>query len=129
MFSGPAATDQISTAALNNLPCTVALNFSGFQEISTLFPQFPPLSPNPTKIAKFPSGFQITPKFPKATTKKPMLSFTSTMFRGLHEDLRKTLKDLPISTPSVLRNGLLEAHRNQSDYYYKFDQKEYIFIV
>ncbi|KAJ7605042.1 hypothetical protein DFH06DRAFT_1068052, partial [Mycena polygramma] len=32
------------------------------------------------------------------------------------------LRELPINTPSVLRNGLVEAHRKLSDYYYKFDQ-------
>ncbi|KAJ6559621.1 hypothetical protein B0H19DRAFT_944872, partial [Mycena capillaripes] len=60
-----------------------------------------------------------------STTKKPMLSFTTTIFRGLQDDLRTTIKNLPIGTPSVLRNGLLEAHRKLSDYYYKFDQSPY----
>ncbi|KAJ7024969.1 hypothetical protein C8F04DRAFT_1400851 [Mycena alexandri] len=57
-----------------------------------------------------------------SATKKPMLSFTAAIFRGLQEDLRTT-----IGTPSVLRNGngLLEAHRKLSDYYYKFDQPPY----
>lgn len=60
-----------------------------------------------------------------STTKKPMLSYTATIFRGLQEDLRAAVKDLPIGTPSVLRNGLIEAHRKLSDYYYKFDQSPY----
>ncbi|KAF7344711.1 TY3B-TY3B protein [Mycena venus] len=41
------------------------------------------------------------------------------------EDLRTSLKQLPFSTPSVLRNGLIEAHRKLSDYYYKMDQSPY----
>ncbi|KAJ6593260.1 hypothetical protein B0H19DRAFT_15906 [Mycena capillaripes] len=40
-------------------------------------------------------------------------------------DLRTSIKDLPISTPSVLRNGLFDAHRKLSDYYYKMDQSPY----
>ncbi|KAJ6632354.1 hypothetical protein B0H10DRAFT_13032 [Mycena sp. CBHHK59/15] len=44
-----------------------------------------------------------------STTKRQMLSYTHAIFRGLQEDLRKSLKELPFSTPSVLRNGLLEA--------------------
>jgi hypothetical protein len=60
-----------------------------------------------------------------STTKRPTLSFTHAIFRGLQEDLRTSLKELPFSTPSVLRNGLLEAHRKLSDYYYKMDQSPY----
>lgn len=60
-----------------------------------------------------------------STTKRPMLSYTHTIFLGLQDDLRKTIRQLPTSTPSVLRNGLLDAHRKLSDYYYKFDQSPY----
>ncbi|KAJ7912853.1 hypothetical protein B0H13DRAFT_2326912 [Mycena leptocephala] len=61
-----------------------------------------------------------------SATKRPMLSFTHAVFRGLQEDLRTSLKQLPFSTPSVLRNGLIEAHRNLSNYYhYKMDQSPY----
>ncbi|KAJ7024974.1 hypothetical protein C8F04DRAFT_1269718 [Mycena alexandri] len=51
-----------------------------------------------------------------SAAKKPMLSFTAAIFRGLQEDLRTTIKDLPIG----LRIGLLEAHRKLSDYYFEF---------
>ena len=57
-----------------------------------------------------------------STTKRPVLSFTHTMFRGLQEDLRDSIRDLPLSTPSALRNGLIEAHQKLSDYYYKSDE-------
>ncbi|KAJ6472272.1 hypothetical protein DFH09DRAFT_893329, partial [Mycena vulgaris] len=60
-----------------------------------------------------------------STTKRPMLSYTHAIFRGLQEDLRTSLTQLLFSTPSVLRNGLLEAHRKLSDYYYKMDQSPY----
>ncbi|KAJ7166144.1 hypothetical protein C8R46DRAFT_843985, partial [Mycena filopes] len=60
-----------------------------------------------------------------STTKQPVLSHTHTIFRGLQEDLRMSLRELPLSTPSVLRNGLLEAHRKLSDYYYKSDDSPY----
>jgi hypothetical protein len=58
-------TTLMSDIGFSRLSRTVASNFSGFQGISTLFPQFSPLSPNPTKMAKFLSGLQIAPKFPK----------------------------------------------------------------
>ncbi|KAJ6529069.1 hypothetical protein DFH09DRAFT_99895 [Mycena vulgaris] len=60
-----------------------------------------------------------------STTKRPVLSFTHTIFRGLQDDLRTSIRGLPLSTPSVLRNGLLEAHRKLSDYYYKSDESPY----
>ncbi|KAJ7076713.1 hypothetical protein C8R44DRAFT_896511 [Mycena epipterygia] len=61
-----------------------------------------------------------------SNTKKPMLSFTTAIVRGLQDDIPTTIKALPIDTPSVLRNGVLEAHRKLSDYYYyNFDQSPY----
>ncbi|KAJ6550101.1 ribonuclease H-like domain-containing protein [Mycena capillaripes] len=60
-----------------------------------------------------------------STTKHPVLSFTHTIFRGLQEDLRTSIKNLPISMPSVLQNGLLNVHHKLSDYYYKMDQSPY----
>ncbi|KAJ6583753.1 hypothetical protein B0H10DRAFT_1688795, partial [Mycena sp. CBHHK59/15] len=58
-------------------------------------------------------------------TKRPVLSFTHTVFRGLQEDLRKSIHELPLSTPSALRNGLIEAHRKLSDYYHKSDDSPF----
>ncbi|KAJ6543524.1 hypothetical protein DFH09DRAFT_928427, partial [Mycena vulgaris] len=60
-----------------------------------------------------------------STTKRPMLSYTHTIFGGLQEDLRTSVMQLPISSRSVLRNGLIEAHRKLSDYYHKLDQSPY----
>lgn len=58
-------------------------------------------------------------------TKKPMLSSTHAIFRGLQEHLRNILRNLPSSVPSRLKRGLLEAHRKLSDYYYKSDESPY----
>jgi hypothetical protein len=60
-----------------------------------------------------------------STTKRPVLSFTHTVFRGLQEDLRKSIRELSLSTPSALRNGLIEAHRKLSDYYHKSDDSPF----
>ncbi|KAJ6615951.1 hypothetical protein B0H10DRAFT_1800514, partial [Mycena sp. CBHHK59/15] len=60
-----------------------------------------------------------------STTKRPVLSFTHTVFRGLQGDLRKSICELPLSTPSALRNGLIEAHRKHSDYYHKSDDSPF----
>lgn len=60
-----------------------------------------------------------------STTKCPVLSYTRTIFRGLQEDLRLAIHDLPLSTPSALRSGLIEAHRKLSDYYHKSDESPY----
>jgi hypothetical protein len=60
-----------------------------------------------------------------STTKRPVLSFTHTVFRGLQEDIRTSIRELPLATPSALRNGLIEAHTKLSDYYYKSDESPY----
>jgi hypothetical protein len=60
-----------------------------------------------------------------STTKRPVLSFTHAVFRGLQDDLRTSIRELPPATPSALRNGLIEAHRKLSDYYYKLDESPY----
>ncbi|KAJ6605744.1 hypothetical protein B0H10DRAFT_2229002 [Mycena sp. CBHHK59/15] len=43
-----------------------------------------------------------------STTKKPMLSFTATVFCGLQEDLHTTIKDLPIDVSWCRVLGSLE---------------------
>lgn len=56
-----------------------------------------------------------------SATKRPMLSHTHAIFFGLQEDLRTSIRELPTSTPSSLRNGLVRVHEKLSDYYYKTD--------
>lgn len=59
------------------------------------------------------------------TTKRPMLSSTHAIFRGLQDSLTDSLRSLPNNTPALLRQGLLNAHRKLSDYYGKFDESPY----
>lgn len=60
-----------------------------------------------------------------SATKKPMLSTTHAIFRGLQDNLRHILKELPNSVPPELKAGLTDAHRKLSDYYHKFDESPY----
>ena len=58
-------------------------------------------------------------------TKEPMLSTVHAIFRGLQDHVRQALADLPDSAPHQLRNGLIEAHKKLSDYYYRSDESPY----
>ncbi|KAJ6579279.1 hypothetical protein B0H10DRAFT_2343269 [Mycena sp. CBHHK59/15] len=49
-------------------------------------------------------------------TKRPMLSTTHAIFRGLQDHLRHILRNLPNAAPTRLKRGLFEAHRKLSDY-------------
>ncbi|KAJ7689839.1 hypothetical protein B0H17DRAFT_890972, partial [Mycena rosella] len=58
-------------------------------------------------------------------TKRPMLSSTHAIFRGLQDHLRQIIRNLPNYAPTRLKRGLLEAHRKLSDYYHKSDESPY----
>jgi hypothetical protein len=60
-----------------------------------------------------------------STTKRPMLSATHAIYRGLQDSLHTSLSTLPDNTPSMLRLGLTRAHRKLSDYYNKIDDSQY----
>ena len=60
-----------------------------------------------------------------SATKRPMLSSTHAIFRGLQDSLRESLHALPNNTPALLRQALLSAHRKLSDYYGKSDESPY----
>jgi hypothetical protein len=60
-----------------------------------------------------------------SSTKRPMLSSTHAIFRGLQESVRGFIKDLPKDASPSLRAALLNSHRKLSDYYYKFDESPY----
>jgi len=60
-----------------------------------------------------------------STTSKPMLSSTHSTFRGLQRTLKEKLKQLPQDAPPELVQGLTEAHRKLSDYYYKYDHSPF----
>ncbi|KAF9070582.1 hypothetical protein BDP27DRAFT_1382743 [Rhodocollybia butyracea] len=58
-------------------------------------------------------------------TSKPMLSSTHSTFRGLQRSLKDKLKQLPQDAPPELIEGLTQAHRKLSDYYYKYDNSPF----
>ncbi len=60
-----------------------------------------------------------------STTTKPMLSTTHAVFRGLQDDVKKIIASLLQTTPPELKQGLLDAHRKLSDYYYKYDESPF----
>ena len=60
-----------------------------------------------------------------STTKRATLSHVHAIFKGLQDDLRKALSELPASTPGCIRDGLVNAHCKLSDYYYKSDESPY----
>jgi hypothetical protein len=60
-----------------------------------------------------------------SSTKTPMISTTLAIFRGLQEDLKHVLCDLPKDAPPQLKLGLFNAYRKLSDYYYKYDESPF----
>jgi hypothetical protein len=60
-----------------------------------------------------------------STTKRPMLSSTHAIFRGLQDSITESLRSLPNNTPPLLRRALLNVHRKLSDYYGKSDESPY----
>jgi hypothetical protein len=60
-----------------------------------------------------------------SATKTPMLSTTHAVFRGLQDDLRTILRDLPSSVSLSIKKGLTDAHRKLSDYYYKYNESPF----
>ena len=70
-------------------------------------------------------------EFRKATTRMSMtkamtLSSTHAVFRHLQDHLRTSLRALPPHAAPELREGLRNAHRKLSDYYYKVDESPYL---
>lgn len=57
-----------------------------------------------------------------STTKKPMLSTTHFIFRGLQDHLQNILRNLPDDIDPEVKLALTSSHRKLSDYYYKIDQ-------
>jgi len=56
-----------------------------------------------------------------SATRTPMLSTMHAVFRGLQDDIRNILRDLPDTASPSLKKGLTDAHLKLSDYYYKID--------
>jgi hypothetical protein len=60
-----------------------------------------------------------------STSKESILSATHAIFRGLEEHIQGIYRNLPSSTPSRIKAGLLDAHKKLSDYYYRYDQSPF----
>ena len=60
-----------------------------------------------------------------STMKKPMLSTTLSIFRGLQQHVQEILRKLLDTAPPQLKKGLLDAHLKLSEYYYRFDQSPF----
>ncbi|KIJ96829.1 hypothetical protein K443DRAFT_124286 [Laccaria amethystina LaAM-08-1] len=60
-----------------------------------------------------------------STTKVPMLSMVHAVFRGLQDDLKEILCNLPNSVSPNVKWGLTDAHWKLSDYYYKYDESPF----
>lgn len=58
-------------------------------------------------------------------TSKEMLSSTHSIFCGLQRSLKDKLKQLPEDATPELMEGLTQAHRKLSDYYYKYDNSPF----
>jgi hypothetical protein len=56
-----------------------------------------------------------------STTKSPMISTTHAIFRGLQDDIKGILRDIPKSASPNITVGLTNAHLKLSDYYYQYD--------
>lgn len=60
-----------------------------------------------------------------STTKHCTLSHVHAIFKGLQKSICQSIKELPNSAPDSIQNGLVNAHRKLSDYYFKFDESPY----
>ena len=56
-----------------------------------------------------------------SATKVPMLSMMHVIFRGLQDNIKNILCNLPNLVSLKIKLGLTDAHRKLSDYYYQFD--------
>jgi hypothetical protein len=60
-----------------------------------------------------------------STTKRPMLSSTHAIFRGLQAHIQDIITDLPSDVELELRDGLVASHLKLSEYFAKFDESAY----
>jgi len=56
-----------------------------------------------------------------SATKIPMLSMTHAIFRGLQDDIKNILHNLPNLVSPKIKLGLMDMHHKLSDYYYQYD--------
>lgn len=60
-----------------------------------------------------------------STTKVPMLSTTHAIFRGLQDDIKNIIRNLPSTVSPSIKCGLVDAHKKLSDYYHKYDDSPF----
>ncbi len=60
-----------------------------------------------------------------STTKSVTLSSVQAIFCDLQDHIRDAYRSLPRTVPASLKQGLLNAHRKLSDYYYITDSSPY----
>ena len=54
-----------------------------------------------------------------------MLSTTHAIFRGLQDEIKEILRNIPESVSPNIKQGLIDAHTKLSDYYYKYDESPF----
>ncbi|KAF8220804.1 hypothetical protein L208DRAFT_1331640 [Tricholoma matsutake] len=50
---------------------------------------------------------------------------THAIFRGLQEEIKEILQNLPTSVSSSIKQGLIDMHTKLSDYYHKYDKSPF----
>jgi hypothetical protein len=60
-----------------------------------------------------------------SSTKQVTLSAVHTVFHGLQDHLKSSLRKLPPSAPTQLKTGLIKAYSKLADYHSFFDQSPY----
>ena len=60
-----------------------------------------------------------------SATKKPMLSTTLAIFRGLQDDIKTILCGLTTAVPHSIKMGLIDAHGKLSEYYFKYNESPF----
>ncbi|KAJ7592509.1 hypothetical protein C8J56DRAFT_885676 [Mycena floridula] len=74
------------------------------------------------KFALSDDDWAISSSSVMSSTKKPMLPTVHAIFYGLQKTIREELAKLPSSVNPGIKQGLLDAQRKLSNYYFKFDQ-------
>jgi hypothetical protein len=60
-----------------------------------------------------------------SATKTSVLSSTHAIFKGLQDELKKHIKNIPSTAPPQLRDGLVKAHQKLAEYFGKFDESPF----
>jgi hypothetical protein len=77
------------------------------------------------RVADWLKTFRLATSQMSGTKGMSTLSMKHAIFRGLQEHVAGIICVLPASSSSQIKDGLLDAHRKLSDYYYKYDQSPF----